>query len=313
MVESVLHGGLGDCPLPVVIYLDDIAIYGDTQEQVLEDTLEAIKQLAVASFMLNLHKSQLVQAAAQVLGHLWTSGSFWVPNVTKLTTLIEKLDGELARFNWASLYGLLNFYREYVPAFAKLVELLCQLLGQDAQLWMAAAGECICEVVQCIVTAPCWLNADLLAELHMETRVSSCGIATLLLQQHPDKPRTWTPMASWGCCLEPLEKLESCILLELKALHEGAWKMGKFMAFSQQLVMQVTLELCALLKVMHQRCIQNSRQCSLISNSTSLRGSWEVHLPCLKSWTLQAALWASGRMSQTSQLTWMLCTALSLP
>ena len=39
-------------------------------------------------------------------------------------------------------------------------------------------------------------------------------------------------IASWGCCLEPLEKLESHILLELKALHEGAWKMGKFMAFT---------------------------------------------------------------------------------
>ena len=35
-------------------------MYGDTQEQVLEDTLEAIKWLSAASFMLNLYKSQLV-------------------------------------------------------------------------------------------------------------------------------------------------------------------------------------------------------------------------------------------------------------
>ena len=67
----------------------------------------------------------------------------------------------------------------------------------------------------------------------METRVSSHSIATLLLQQHPGKLRTWTPIASWGHCLEPLEKMESCVLLELKALHEGTWKMGKFTAFSQ--------------------------------------------------------------------------------
>ena len=57
------------------------------------------------------------------------------------------------------------------------------------------------------------------------------------------------PVASWGHCLEPLEKMEIRVLLELKALHEGAWKMGKFMAFSQQLIMQVTLELRALLQV----------------------------------------------------------------
>ena len=140
-------------------------MYGDTQEEVLEDMLEAVKQLAATSFMLNLCKSQLVQAAVNVLGHLWTSGSFWVPNITKLSTLLEKSDRELAWFIWASLYGLLNFYREYIPAFAKLVKLLCQFLGQDTQLWMKKAGECISKVAQHIFTAPCWLNADLSAKL----------------------------------------------------------------------------------------------------------------------------------------------------
>ena len=153
-------------------------MYGDTQEELLEDMLEAVKQLTMASFMLNLHKSQLVQATVQVLRHFWTLGGFWVPNTTKFTALMEKSDGKLAWFNWASLYGLLNFYREYVPAFAELVEPLHQLLGQATQPWMTAAGECIHEVARCIVTALHWLNADLTAELRMETRVSSCGIAT---------------------------------------------------------------------------------------------------------------------------------------
>ena len=61
-MESVLCGGPDDRPLPVVVYLDDIAMYGDTQEQVLKDTLEAVKRLTATGFMLNLHKSQLVQA-----------------------------------------------------------------------------------------------------------------------------------------------------------------------------------------------------------------------------------------------------------
>ena len=143
---------------------------------------EAIKRLATASFMLNLQKNQLFQVAVQVLGHLWTSGGFWVPNFTKLTTLIEKLNGELAQFNQVSLYELLNFYKEYISPFAKLDKPLCQLLGQDARPWMAAAGECIHEVAQHIVAVPCQLNAELLVELHMETRVSSHGIATVLLQ-----------------------------------------------------------------------------------------------------------------------------------
>ena len=140
-------------------------MYGDTQEQVLEDTLEAVKQLTATGFMLNLHKSQLVQAVVQVLGHLWTLGGFWAPNITKLTVLIEKTDGELAQFNRASLYELLNFYREYIPAFAELVKPLRQLLGQDTRLWTREAGECVCEVAWCVIMAPRWLNADLTAEL----------------------------------------------------------------------------------------------------------------------------------------------------
>ena len=60
MAQSVLNGTTGDHPLPVVVYLDDIAMYGDNQEHVLEDILKAIKQLAAAGFMLNLFKNHLV-------------------------------------------------------------------------------------------------------------------------------------------------------------------------------------------------------------------------------------------------------------
>ena len=84
VVESVLRGGTGDRPLPVVVYLDDIAVFGDDQEQVLEDTLEAIGRLTRAGFMINLKKSQLVEDAAKVLGHQWLSGGYWAPNVSKI-------------------------------------------------------------------------------------------------------------------------------------------------------------------------------------------------------------------------------------
>ena len=88
------------------------------------------------------------------------------------------------------MYGLLNFYRKYILSFTELVKLLCQLLGQGAQLWMAIAGEYVCEVARHIINALHWLNADPLAELWMETRVSSYSITALLLQQHLDKLQT---------------------------------------------------------------------------------------------------------------------------
>ena len=60
--------------LPMVIYLDDIAVFGDNQDQLLQNTQKAMKRLASFGFMLNLKKSQLVQQGARVLGHRWSSG-----------------------------------------------------------------------------------------------------------------------------------------------------------------------------------------------------------------------------------------------
>ena len=100
--------------------------------QVFEDTWPAIWRLTKAGFMINLKKSYLVEDSAKVLGHCWSMGGFWAPNIEKLHALVAKSDKELHRMLHPSLFGLLNFYREYIPAFVKLVEPLRRLLWQDA-------------------------------------------------------------------------------------------------------------------------------------------------------------------------------------
>ena len=85
----------------------------------------------------------------------------------------------------------------------------------------------------------------------MEARVSMTGIAVILLQRHPDRAREWAPVATWGRCLEALEQSDSRVLLELKALREGAFKLAEFTAFAKHLTMRVSKELRALLKVAH--------------------------------------------------------------
>ena len=102
--------------------------------QVSEDTLEAIWRLNKAGFMINLKKNHLVEDWA--IGHYWLTGGFWVPNVDNVQALVSKTDEELGRMSRPLLYGLLNFYREYIPAFAKLVKPLRRLLRQYACLWM---------------------------------------------------------------------------------------------------------------------------------------------------------------------------------
>ena len=75
--------------------------------------------------------------------------------------------------------------------------------------------------------------------------------------------------------------------------------------------MQVTPELCTLLKVMPKAHLELQ---AMLIDVQQYKPTWAIggaSPPCLKSWTSQAALQASGRMSRMSRLTWMLCTAKS--
>ena len=68
--------------------------------------MEAIQRFTEAGFMINLKKSHLVEDSAKVLGHYWSRGSFWAPNVEKLQALITKTNEELGRMSHPLLYGL---------------------------------------------------------------------------------------------------------------------------------------------------------------------------------------------------------------
>ena len=85
----------------------------------------------------------------------------------------------------------------------------------------------------------------------MEARVTITGIVVILLQWHPERAQEWVPVATWGCCLEALQQLDSRVLLELKAHREGAYKLSELTAFSKHLTTRLSKELCALLKVAH--------------------------------------------------------------
>ena len=103
----MLKGEPGEEELPVLVYLDDIAVFGDSVEEILRVISEAMKRLARAGFMINLRKIHLVQTKAKVLGDNWQSGRFWTPVTTKLEALMTKTHDEMSIMNRASFYGFL--------------------------------------------------------------------------------------------------------------------------------------------------------------------------------------------------------------
>ena len=67
MEDVVLVGGTDH--LPLMIYIDDVIIFGDDMDELLSNTLKVMKRLANTGFMLNLRKSHFGVTKVKILGH----------------------------------------------------------------------------------------------------------------------------------------------------------------------------------------------------------------------------------------------------
>ena len=67
-MEDVVSAG-GTDHLPLMIYLDDMIIFGDDMDELLSNSMKVMTRLANAGFMLILRKSHFGVTETKVLGH----------------------------------------------------------------------------------------------------------------------------------------------------------------------------------------------------------------------------------------------------
>ena len=125
VITSILSAYHVNC---CIIYLDDIVIFGRDWQSCWARTLDVIKAITDSGLCLSAAKAKFLTDDIILLGHRIYNGQSF-PNPKRLHKLSE-FAVPVSFKSLQSLFGLLNYFREYVPNFATITQSVTQLLGQ---------------------------------------------------------------------------------------------------------------------------------------------------------------------------------------
>ena len=218
----------------LLIYLDDILVFGRTIEEKLERLTYVFARLLEHGLKLKVSKCHFFMKECSFLGHKVThSGVSTDPAKTKVIEgwRVPKTEKELRSF-----LGLASYYRRFVQGFAKIAAplhaLLTKKVGKGSgkkqsagkmsrsltELWDPACNSAFETLKQKLVSSPVLGFPDFSRPFIVETDASLCGLGAVLTQEQ-DHGRVVIAYASRS--LRPSERnmdRYSSLKLEMLAL-----------------------------------------------------------------------------------------------
>ncbi len=130
LMEKVLgvHIGHG-----VLVYLDDVLIYAETPEQLLEKLLQVLRLMEQAGLKCKASKCSLFTQKVNFLGHVVSRDGI-NPEPMKLEKIKQWPRPEKGT-GLASFLGLCGYYRDLIPAFAHISDPLYKASRSDIIEW----------------------------------------------------------------------------------------------------------------------------------------------------------------------------------
>ncbi|XP_064463889.1 uncharacterized protein K02A2.6-like [Ornithodoros turicata] len=171
---------LRDCQ-GVVVYLDDVVVFGSDREEYRRNLRRVLKKIAEAGLTLN-RKCVFDRQEIQFLGHQLSSGG-----IRPLQSKIDAVMQAPAQKNQEGLrafIGLTGYYARFVPRYAHVVEPLRRLLRKGASFeWNKEADEAFRRVKQLLGAAGVLRPFDPKLPVIVTTDASSCGVGAVLQQR----------------------------------------------------------------------------------------------------------------------------------
>ena len=145
--------------------------------------------------MVSLKKSIICADEGKVLGHRWHSGGYFTAEAKGLKALLTLPHEELAELPRASVYGLLSYFRPYVPDFSVRTEPLRKLLAASSSEWTPKHTALVQDVVKRVLEGLPVINFDPASPVRVQLALGPAGFAGILLQKDPAGSR-WLHIAA---------------------------------------------------------------------------------------------------------------------
>ena len=185
----------------ILIYLNDILVFGSTVEETTERLEMVLQRLSEANLKVKPEKCQLFFKKLRYLGHI-VSAQGVEPDPEKISAVSEwsqpMTDKELRGF-----LGLAGYYRRFVPGFAQIAAPLHELVGgcqtkkrkqkvHSAKVvslprdWTSDCQVAFEKLKEKLTTAPILRYPDLMLPFILEIDASFLGLGAVLSQEQED-------------------------------------------------------------------------------------------------------------------------------
>lgn len=177
-MDQILEGLRG-----VVSIADDIAVYGENEEEHDRNLINLMERAAEAGVVFNSEKCTIKQSNMSFFGNLYTDKGIR-PDPAKIWD-IQKMPTPQNKDDLHRFMGMLTYLSPYIPKFADKAHTLRGLLKNDAPwTWDTDHQKCFEDLKQTVTEHACLKYYDPEAPLTLEVDASQKGLGIALVQDN---------------------------------------------------------------------------------------------------------------------------------
>ena len=215
-VNETLHGLRN-----VAIHMDDVLVWGRTQDEHDEVLEKVLSRLERDGFTLNKAKCLFSKNTVTFLGHILTTDGIRIDEAK--VKAITDMEAPTNVAGVQRLLGMINFVGKYIPNKSHIIKPISELLNtKNSWHWGDPQSQAFSEIKKLLTSPPILAFYDPNRPTMISSDASSLGLGGVLLQKQEDD--SWRPVAYISRTLSDCEQNYSNIEREALAV---AWSCDK--------------------------------------------------------------------------------------